>query len=82
MEAVLIDPAVSYSDREVELAFIELFGGFPPGFLASYAESYPVDDGYDYRRPALQLYPLLVHLNHFGEQYGPAVDDVLDFYLR
>lgn len=70
----LIDPAVHYADREVELAFVELFGGFPRGFVRAYDSVYPLHDGYARRRPLHQLYPLLVHLNHFGETYGPSVD--------
>lgn len=77
-EPVLIDPAVSYSDREMELAFIELFGGFPPAFLKTYREVYAPAPGYERRRPLHQLYPLLVHLNHFGETYGPDVDRVCE----
>ena len=73
-EPVLIDPAVYYAEREVELAYTELFGGFPLGFMAAYHAALPLDAGYERRRPLHQLYPLLVHLNHFGETYGPAVD--------
>ncbi|MDR3707423.1 MAG: fructosamine kinase family protein [Capsulimonadaceae bacterium] len=77
---VLIDPAVHYADREVEMAFIELFGGFPRRFGEIYRASYPLDPGYPSRRPLLQLYPLLVHLRHFGEEYGPPVDAILARY--
>ncbi|MFS8573613.1 MAG: fructosamine kinase family protein, partial [Clostridia bacterium] len=28
------------------------------------------------------LYYLLIHLNHFGEAYGPAVDRILARYGR
>lgn len=81
-EPVLIDPAVYYGEREVEMAFVELFGGFPAGFLPAYHAAYPLDAGYERRRPLHQLYPLLVHLNHFGERYGPDVDRVCRLYLR
>ncbi len=73
-EPALIDPAIYYAEREVELAFTELFGGFPRGFQAAYHAAFPLDAGYERRRPLHQLYPLLVHLNHFGETYGPAID--------
>lgn len=79
-QPALIDPAVHYADREVEMAFIELFGGFPSRFGEIYREIYPLDPGYPDRRPLLQLYPLLVHLRHFGEDYGPSVDGVLARY--
>lgn len=77
----LIDPAVYYGDREVELAFTELFGGFPTRFYAAYHEAYPLQSGYEGRRPLYQLYPLLVHLNLFGEIYGGAVDAICQRYL-
>ncbi len=72
-EPVLIDPAVCYAEREVEMAYTELFGGFPPGFHTAYDAAFPLDDGYARRRPLHQVYPLLIHLNHFGETYGPAL---------
>lgn len=80
-EPALIDPAVYHAEREVELAFTELFGGFPRGFLAAYHAAFPLDPGYEHRRPLHQLYPLLVHLNHFGETYGPAVDRACRYYV-
>lgn len=70
----LIDPAVHHGPREMELAYVELFGGFPHGFVDAYRDAWPLDPGYERRRPLHQLYPLLIHLNHFGEAYGPAVD--------
>lgn len=79
-QPVVVDPAVYYGDREVEIAFTELFGGFPPGFLAAYHEAYPLERGYERRRALYQLYPLLVHLNIFGESYGPRVDAVCRQY--
>ena len=36
----LIDPAVSYGDREAELGYTALFGGFPEIFYRAYAESW------------------------------------------
>jgi fructosamine-3-kinase len=80
-EPVLIDPAAYYGHREVEMAFIELFGGFPPGFVATYQKVWPLDEGYTRRRSLHQLYPLLVHLNHFGEKYAPAVERVCREYV-
>ena len=73
----LIDPAVYFGSREVELAYIELFGGFPEGVFATYHAAFPLRTGYERRRPIHQLYPLLVHVNYFGEQYGPQLDATL-----
>lgn len=69
----LIDPAVHHADREYELAFAEVFGGFPPAFWDSYDAEWPLEDGWRQRRPALQLSHLLVHVRLFGAGYVGAV---------
>lgn len=81
-QPVLVDPAVYFGEREVEIAFTELFGGFPSGFLSACHEAYPLDAGYGDRRALYQLYPLLVHLNLFGESYGQRVDAICNYYTR
>ena len=66
----LIDPAVYYGHREVDLAMAALFGGFPRQFRAAYEEEWPLErDGLEQRRAAYQLYYLLVHVNLFGAGY-------------
>lgn len=77
----LIDPAVSYSHREAELAYTELFGGFSPRFYAAYNAAWPIEPGYAERRELYNLYHLLNHLNLFGESYGAQVDAVLKRYV-
>jgi fructosamine-3-kinase len=74
----LIDPAVAYADREYELAFMALFDGLPDALWAAYEGTWPLDDGWAERRPALQLPHLLVHVRIFGASYVPAVVDRLD----
>jgi fructosamine-3-kinase len=77
----LIDPAVSYSDREAEIAYTELFGGFSARFYTAYQSIWPLDPGYPQRRGIYNLYHLVNHLNLFGESYGYQVDLVLKKYL-
>lgn len=72
--SALVDPAAYYGSREMELAYIELFGGFPQGFIDCYHAAYPLLSGYERRRPLLQIYPLLVHYLHFGAEYGPPLE--------
>lgn len=79
---VLIDPAISYSDREAELAFTELFGGFSPRFYQAYQAAWPLEPGYRDRRDLYNLYHLLNHLNLFGEGYGPHVDAIIHRYVK
>lgn len=80
-EAVLIDPAVYYGHREADLAFTELFGGFPAAFYAAYQASWPLDRGYEERKDLYNLYHLLNHLNLFGEGYGGSVDSILQRFV-
>jgi protein-ribulosamine 3-kinase len=74
---VLFDPAVYYGDREADLGMTELFGGFPPGFYAAYAEEYPLERGYEVRKALYNLYHLLNHLNLFGGGYLAQVRSTL-----
>jgi|SRR5690606_14951415 fructosamine-3-kinase len=80
-EAVLIDPAVYYGHREMDLAMTALFGGFSRRFYEAYAAAYPLDPGYDERQPLYQLYYILAHLNLFGESYGGRVDSLAAYYV-
>jgi protein-ribulosamine 3-kinase len=76
----LIDPAVYYGDREAEVAFTSLFGGFPEAFYEAYETAWPLSEGWRERRDLYNLYHLLNHLNLFGESYGAAVDATLRRY--
>lgn len=77
----IIDPAIYYGNREVELAFTELFGGFAKRFYDAYHAAYPLEPGYPSRRALYQLYPLMVHMNLFGGSYTGRVDAILSQYV-
>lgn len=74
----LIDPAVHYADRELDHAFSAVFGGLPDRMWSAYEEVWPLDEGWEERRPALQLYHLLVHVRLFGGSYVGMVAERLD----
>jgi len=76
----LIDPAIYYGNREIEIAFTQLFGGFNTEFYSSYQEQYPFVPGWEERIPIYHLYPLLVHLNLFGESYLLDINRILRRY--
>lgn len=80
-EPVLIDPAVYYADREAEIAYTLLFGGFNNLFYQSYQAVWPLEPGFEQRINLYNLYHLLNHLNLFGEKYGLMLDDVLRLYV-
>ena len=65
----LIDPAVYYGHREMELALTTLFGGFSEEFYEHYNEVFPLEKDFGERIDLYNLYPLLVHLNLFGSSY-------------
>ena len=79
---VVFDPAVYYGDREADLAMTELFGGFPREFYRAYAESFPLEEGYERRKALYNLYHLLNHLNLFGGGYLGQVKATLGLLLR
>lgn len=65
----LVDPAVYFGNREVDLAMTQLFGGFDDRFLAAYNAAWPLAPGFSERFDIYNLYPILVHINLFGGAY-------------
>jgi protein-ribulosamine 3-kinase len=80
-QAWLIDPAVYFGHREMELAFTQLFGGFDQRFYQSYQEAFPLIPGFDDRIEIHNLYPLLVHLNLFGSSYLQGIQHTLNRFV-
>lgn len=74
----LIDPAPYGGHREVDLAMMQLFGGFGSAVFDAYDEAFPLQPGWRDRVPLYQLYPLLVHVNLFGSGYVGSVERALD----
>ena len=74
---VIIDPAVYYGHREMDLGMSQLFGGFDSQFYISYNKYYPLENGWEERLHYCNLYPLMVHVNLFGGSYIQSVKSVL-----
>ncbi len=74
----LIDPAVAYGHREVDIAMSKLFGGFPARFYSGYHQHFPLQPGWEQRLEIFQLYPLLIHVNLFGGGYVHSVRQILE----
>lgn len=68
-QPVLIDPAVYYGHRSMDLAMTTLFGGFDRLFYDSYHYHYPLPANDRQQWEVCNLYPLLIHLNLFGKSY-------------
>ncbi len=68
-KGVLLDPAVWWADREVDLSMSKLFGGFSQNFYRSYESIWPLDINFKDRIEIYNLYHLLNHANLFGGSY-------------
>ncbi|MFO7614430.1 MAG: fructosamine kinase family protein [Bacteroidales bacterium] len=69
----IIDPAVYYGFREMDIGMSQLFGGFASRFYESYQNTFPMAPGWPSRIDICNLYPLLVHVNLFGGGYLGSV---------
>jgi fructosamine-3-kinase len=76
-EPVLIDPAVYYGHRSVDLAMTTLFGGFRQPFYEAYHYHFPLPSNYEEQWAACNLYPLLIHLYLFGSGYLSQIERTL-----
>ena len=75
---VIFDPAGYYGDREADLAFSELFGGFPTAFYEAYADAWPLSLGYEQRKDLYNLYHILNHANLFGGSYAGQAERMIN----
>lgn len=80
-QAVLIDPAVYYGNREADLGMTKLFGGFSSELYSAYNEEFPLEVGYEYRENIYKLYHVLNHLNLFGGGYYSQALSLIKFYI-
>lgn len=76
----LIDPAIAYAPREMDLGMMKLFGGFHEHLFEVYDQTFPLDTGWKDRVDLWQLYYLLVHLNIFGAGYRSQVTSIISKY--
>lgn len=79
-QPVLIDPAVAFAPREMDLAMMKLFGGFPDEVFKIYNSYFALEPQWEERLSLWQLYYLLVHLNLFGAGYLSRVKTILAEY--
>lgn len=76
-DATIIDPAVYYGHREMDLAMSQLFGGFDSELYEAYHQYFPLEKGWQRRMDYCNLYPLMVHVNLFGGGYLNSVQSIL-----
>ncbi|MBS1577167.1 MAG: fructosamine kinase family protein [Bacteroidetes bacterium] len=74
---VLIDPAIYFGHRSMDLAMTTLFSGFDRIFYDSYNYHFPFPRNYQEQWDVCNLYPLLIHLNLFGSGYLHDIESVI-----
>lgn len=74
---VLIDPAVYYGHRSVDLGMTILFGGFHQRFYDTYHYHYPLPPNHEEQWKISNLYPLFIHLILFGKAYLPQIESTV-----
>ena len=77
----LIDPAVSFAPREMDIALMHLFGGFDVQIFEIYTTHFPLESGWEERLRLWQLYYILVHVNLFGGSYYNSAKAILRAYI-
>ncbi|NJK41850.1 MAG: fructosamine kinase family protein [Acaryochloridaceae cyanobacterium SU_2_1] len=80
-QPIILDPAVYYGDREVDIAMTKLFGGFPAAFYQGYQEAWPLEKGYEKRQILYNLYHILNHFNLFGGGYASQAQGMMEQIL-
>lgn len=76
-EACIIDPAVYYGHRLMDIGMSKLFGGFAPEFYDSYTHTWSLEKNWSQAVDIANLYPLMVHVNLFGGGYTGSVKSIL-----
>lgn len=77
----VFDPATYYGDREADIAFTYMFGGFSSQFYEAYNSIFPLDPGFRIRKTLYNLYHELNHYNLFGGSYANSAQASIDRLL-
>lgn len=72
----VIDPEVSFADRELDLAYMLMSSRrtLPEEFWEAYLGAWPIADGFEERRLVLGLHHRLLQVRHFGAAQLDALD--------
>jgi fructosamine-3-kinase len=75
----ILDPNCKFSHAEEEIAYLDLFRTITPSFKAVYQQTFKLADDYHrFRKPVYQLYPLINHVNLFGDKFLPQMQQMLE----
>lgn len=74
---LIMDPAVYFGHREVDIAMTTMFGGFSSEFYEAYQNFYPMEKSWESRLDYYKLYPILIHVNLFGYSYVSSFERII-----
>ena len=74
----IYDPASYYGDREADIAFTYMFGGFSSSFYEAYEKEFPLHNGFEIRKTLYNLYHELNHFNLFGGGYASSAQSSIN----
>jgi protein-ribulosamine 3-kinase len=79
---ILIDPAISYGNREMDMAFGLMASHlrFDDAFYEAYSSTWPLAAGYEYRQSLWQMWPLLTHVVQDGRRWVQPLMKGLEKY--
>lgn len=78
----LIDPASCYTDREMEMSIMTMFGGFSERFFSAYNEINPLPKDWKERNRLYQLYHVLNHYYLFGGGYQNQALHIARYFVE
>jgi hypothetical protein len=64
----------------MDLAMMQLFGGFDNRLFSVYNEAFPLEKDWKERIKLWQLYYILGHVNLFGGHYYTSAKDIISRY--
>ncbi len=79
--AYVIDPAIYYGDREIDLAFVDYFQPVPEDIFDGYREEMSIPPGFFERRDLWRISGYLVCVAVEGAAYLDRLTDALQSYL-
>jgi fructosamine-3-kinase len=77
----LLNPAVYYGHREMDIAMTKMVGTFPQGFYDAYNAAFPLQKDWEDRLDFCKMYYHLVHLNIYGIAYLQNVQQLLNKWV-
>lgn len=72
-----VDPGGLFAPRELDLAYLQIWGTVDQHFLDVYEAIHPRAEGYERRRAAYWLHTYLIHVWLFGRQYARPAEELL-----